>query len=51
MGTSREQELAEEEGSGFIPAPSSFFSNLKVVRDIKEDKVRIERVVLCRIVL
>lgn len=51
MGTSRERELAIEKVSGFTPASSSFFFNLKVVMDIKEDKVRIGQVVLCRIVL
>lgn len=32
-----------EKGSGFIPAPSSFFFNLEVVMDMKEDKVRIRQ--------
>lgn len=43
MGTSREQEPPMEKGSGFIPAPSSFFFNLEVVMDMKEDKVRIRQ--------
>lgn len=32
-----------EKGSGFIPAPSSFFFNLEVVMDMKEEKVRIRQ--------
>ena len=40
-----------EKGSGFIPVPSSFFFNLEVVMDMKEDKVRIRQLLYVELCL